>query len=205
MEEKKNKDESGLGTENRVKDRIFTLLREEIAKGTQFSDEEVEVFFGGIRAEIARGRRFTFNQMDTGVELFLPALPKSDRDIFRESAHHNHVPLWQANLAHFRRSHEQGMAFNLFLDPGWRSGDLYGLSPEVCEECGKTFTPERFKSKLCSNKCGAEVERRRLGLPTIEEQLKTLETEKSQEQRVQEEDRAMLGQKKEGPIASPVV
>jgi len=158
--------------------------------------------FAVIREHIDRGHAFTYSQMDIGIEISLPVLPKPEQALFKEIARTHNVPLWQANWAQFRRSHEQGMAFTLFLDPGWRSGDLYGLSPEICEECGKTFTPERFKSKLCSNKCGAEVERRRLGLPSIEEQLKTLETEKSQEQRVQEEDQAMLGQK--GSIVSPV-
>ncbi len=161
--------------------------------------------FAVIREHIDRGHTFTYSQMDIGIEISLPVLPKPEQELFKEIARTNNVALWQANWAQFRRSHEQGMAFTLFLDPGWRSGDLYGLSPEICEECGKTFTPERFKSKLCSNKCGAEVERKKLGLPTIEEQLRTLETEKSQEQRAQEEDQKMLGQKDVGPIASPVV
>jgi len=196
MEEKKNevgsKTAGGTDTPNHVT---------EEEKGTRLLDRA----FAVIREHIDRGHTFTYSQMDIGIEMSLPVLPKPEQALFKEIARTHSVPLWQANWAQFRRSHEQGMAFNLFLDPGWRSGDLYGLSPEVCEECGKTFTPERFKSKLCSNKCGAEVERKRLGLPTIAEQLKTLETEKSQEQRVQEEDQAMLGQKKEGPIASPVV
>ena len=158
--------------------------------------------FAVIREHIDRGHTFTYDQMNIGIEVSLPVLPKPEQELFKEIARTNSVPLWQANWAQFRRSHEQGMAFTLFLDPGWRSGELYGLSPEICEECGKTFTPERFKSKLCSNKCGAEVERKRLGLPTIAEQLSALETEKSQEQRVQEEDQAQLGQS--GPISSPV-
>jgi len=205
MEEKKNKE-----NEERLPDwranppENIPMPTEDLnQKDTRLLDRA----FAVIREHIDRGHAFTYDQMDTGIEISLPVLPKPDQELFKELAKTNNVPLWQANWAQFRRSHEQGMAFTLFLDPGWRSGDIYGLSPEICEECGKTFTPERFKSKLCSNKCGAEVERRRLGLPTIAEQLRTLEVGKSQEQRVQEEDRAMIeqGAKKAGPITSPVV
>ncbi len=164
MEEKKNKNGADSGAENRIKDRIFTLLREEIAKGTRFSDDEVQVFFDGIRAEMLRNRNFTFDQMDTGIEISLPVLPKVEQELFKEIARHNSVSLWQANWSQFRRSHEQGMAFALLLDPGWKSGDIYSLAPEICEECNKTFTPERFKSRFCSNKCGSEQERKRLGV-----------------------------------------
>ena len=192
MEEKKNKEKdpksfdepgAGLGAENRLLDRAFAVIRE----------------------HIDRGHTFTYSQMDIGIEVSLPVLPKPEQELFKEIARTNNVSLWQVSWAQFRRSHEQGMAFTLFLDPGWKSGDLYGLAPAVCEECKKTFNPDRFGARYCSSKCGAEEERRRLGLPSIEEQLKDLEKSKSQEQRVAEEDRAMLDGSKVGPIDSPVV
>jgi len=130
-----------------------------------------------IKEHIDRDHRFTFEQMDIGIEMSLSALPKNDQKKFREAARSYGVPLWQANWSYYRRADEAGTVFSLLLNPGWASGDIYCLSPEVCEQCGKTYTPERFKQRFCSNKCGAEEERIRLKLPTIEEQLKKLKVD----------------------------
>ncbi len=141
MEEKKNEKPNHVTEEEkntRLLDRAFAVIRE----------------------HVDRGHRFSFDQMDIGIEISLPVLPKPEQELFKEIAQHNHVSLWQTIWAQFRRAHENGMSFSLLLDPGWQSGDIYSLSPEICEECGKTFTPERFKSRFCSNKCGAEEERK---------------------------------------------
>jgi len=144
--------------------------------------------FTVIREHIARNYRFNSDQMDTGIEISLPVLPARDQKLFREIGQHSHVSLWQTNWAQFRRNHENGLAFSLLLDPGWRSGDLYGFPEVVCEVCQKTFIPETLGGRFCSNKCGAEEERIRLGLPTREEQLAALEVAKSKEERVKEYD-----------------
>jgi len=152
--------------------------------------------FAVIREHIDRGHRFSFDQMDTGIEISLPVLPKPEQDLFKEIARHNHVSLWQAIWAQFRRAHENGMSFALILDPGWKSGDIYSLSPIICEECNKTFTPKRFGERFCSNKCGAEEERARLGLPTIEEQLTKIKEDEAKKGRAVEADQALRGQHK---------
>jgi len=175
-------------TDARFKDRLFAHLRELIAKEVQFSNEEIQVFFDGIRVQIDRKYRFSSDQMDTGIEISLPVLPARDQKLFREIGQHSHVSLWQTNWAQFRRNHENGLAFSLLLDPGWRSGDLYGFPEVVCEVCHKTFIPDTLGGRFCSNKCGAEEERIRLGLPTREAQLVELEAAKSKEERVKEAD-----------------
>lgn len=152
--------------------------------------------FAVIREHIDRGHRFSFDQMDIGIEISLPVLPKPEQDLFKEIARHNHVSLWQAIWAQFRRAHENGMSFALILDPGWKSGDIYSLSPIICEECKKTFTPGRFGERFCSNKCGAEEERTRLGLPTIEEQLVTIKEDEAKKGRAVEADQALRDQHK---------
>ena len=163
---KENKDAVPIGADNRLLDRAFTVIRE----------------------HIARNYRFSSDQMDTGIEISLPVLPPRDQKLFREIGQHNRVSLWQTNWAQFRRNLENGLAFSLLLDPGWRSGDIYGFPEVVCEVCHKTFIPETLGGRFCSNKCGAEEERQRLGLPTREEQLVVLEAAKSKEDRVKEYD-----------------
>ena len=150
--------------------------------------------FEVIKDHIARKHRFTFEQMDIGIEISLPVLPPPEQDIFREIARHNSASLWQANWAQFRRNHENGLAFALLLDPGWRSGDVFSLSPVVCEECGKSFTPDRSGVRFCSNVHGAEAERKKLGLPTREEQLAKIAVARSKEERARDADEELRSQ-----------
>ena len=132
--------------------------------------------------------------MDVAAEMLLLALPKNDQGLFREAAKSRNVPLWQANLAYFRRCNENGTTFALLLDPGWASGDIYALSPEICEQCGKTYNPERFKQRFCSNKCGAEEERKRLKIPSIAQQLERIKVDEDKVARAQAEDRVLKEQ-----------
>lgn len=79
-------------------------------------DEAVEI----IKAHFEAGEKFTTDQLDVFTDAIVAAgLPPDEVPLFNEVAEQNRVPKWQALLAHWRRSTEQGSMFELFLDPGW--------------------------------------------------------------------------------------
>lgn len=101
---------------------------------------------------------FSNDQMDELISIPLAMLPKEDQAILREAADQNSCPLWQAVVAQFRRTNEQGFAYSLLLDPGWIQAESLREDIAECPECGDVFIPSNPGQKFCSSRCGSAKE-----------------------------------------------
>ena len=124
--------------------------------------EDLDFAFAVIEEALKENMRFTNEQKDLCVRVTIEALAPTERPWFYEVAQMNKIPLWQVLWGQWRRNQENGMAQAPICDPGWEgeiTGD-YGLEERECPICETVFAPKAVGQIYCSNKCGAEQERR---------------------------------------------
>ena len=122
--------------------------------------------FDLIKKKIDEGHRFSNDQKDLGILMSIDSLAPAERPWFFEVSQMLKIPLWQTLWGQWRRCQETGIAQAPILDPGWEgelTGD-YGLEERVCGVCNEVFKPGCHGQLFCSNRCGAEDERRKKGI-----------------------------------------
>lgn len=124
------------------------------------NDKQEKSPFDAIRALITGRHSFSNADLDVAASMLITMIPPNDRELLRDIATANGVPIWQALLAQFRRANEGGVAYSLLLDPGWIQDDAGRFEQVGCKSCGKLFTPQSTGNVFCSNECGSAADRK---------------------------------------------
>jgi hypothetical protein len=109
-----------------------------------------------LKAPQAPARKaLNHDELDRCAEQLLATLLPIVAKMYREVALYMRVPLWVLVAGHLKNIYETGRLHTLYLEPGWVSQLPKLPTPtHTCEHCKRTFTPEAFGQRFCSNACG---------------------------------------------------
>lgn len=124
---------------------------------------ELDQAFAVVKSYLDRGHTFTNFQTDLGARLVMAKLPPNKVNWIREIAERIHKrPLWQCFAGWFAFADENGMAQAPIFDSVWENRIEFNPDETTCMNCNKPFIPAHLGQSYCSNKCGGEVDKKRI-------------------------------------------
>jgi hypothetical protein len=91
-----------------------------IPAGSYAAADPIKTAFSVIQQAIADGYQPTNGELDMFVDVMLTrTLSPDEVELVKEVARDQFVPVWLSLICHYRRSKEQGAAWQLLMDDGW--------------------------------------------------------------------------------------
>lgn len=106
-----------------------------------------------------------FGGLEEAANLLVDAMPTQPvRDILREAASAQHIPLWMLVCGLLQKAYDTGEQSAPVLDPLWLHSapvTMGGYAEVVCR-CGATFRPRWPGQRFCNVECGVAAYRDRI-------------------------------------------
>lgn len=124
---------------------------------------ELEKAFRTIETHLDKGHPFSNRETDVGARLIMLKLQPEERLWIKEIAERIHKrPLWHCFAGWFRYAHENSMANAPVFDGSWDTQTAIDPNMSVCIVCSTPFPPKVYGQKVCTNKCGAVLDKRQI-------------------------------------------
>ena len=109
-----------------------------------------------------------FEAMEAAANLLVDAMPtQGPRDVLRETARSQHIPLWMLVCGLLQRTYDSGEYSAPVLDPIWLHANpvkMGGYAEATCKSCAETFRPRWPGQEYCCDLCGASGYRDRVAV-----------------------------------------
>jgi len=107
-----------------------------------------------------------FDALESAANALVDAMPtQGTRDVLREAANAQHVPLWMLVCGLLQRCYDTGEYSAPVLDPLWLHANpvtMGGYSDVTCGSCQQTFRPRWPGQEYCGVECGVVAYRSRV-------------------------------------------
>jgi hypothetical protein len=91
---------------------------------------------------------------DRQADSLIDLLVLFERDLIKEAARVNNLPIWQQLLSYVRHALNNGQQYFMLTSPEWQN-NLSASNVAICKTCGKEFSAKRIGQVFCSNECGS--------------------------------------------------
>lgn len=124
---------------------------------------ELEKAFRTIESYVDKGHSFSNRETDIGARLVMLKLQPEERLWIKEIAERIHKrPLWHCFAGWFRYAHENSMANAPVFDSSWDTQTVIDANMVNCIVCKKPFIPPIYGCVICSNTCGAVLDKKKI-------------------------------------------
>ena len=124
---------------------------------------ELEKAVRTIESYLDKGHPFSNREIDVGARLIMSKLSGEERTWIREIADRIHKrPLWHCFAGWFRYCQENGMANAPVFDSRWDTQSSDQAGAMNCIVCKNPFQPKIYGQAICSNRCGAELDKQKI-------------------------------------------
>lgn len=142
---------------------VDEAIKTEEAKTVNPDFSELEKAMRVIEGYLDNNHSFSNREIDVGARLIMSKFSGEEKSWIREIAERIHKrPLWHCFAGWYRYAQENSMAQAPVFDSTWDTRTSIDPNLTVCIVCQRPFMPKVYSQVICSNVCGAVLDKQKI-------------------------------------------